>query len=471
MKKLTLISIAFLCSIAIFSQSNKWDLNGNSSGTNDFIGTTNNEALVFKTDNTVRMKISPTGNVIIKDLESTGFGLVKANDNGKIGKIDYPNNPSHFFDGNGNFTPLSTIIGWSMNANLVTLDGSKKVGIGVSNPSLQFEVLGDSKIDGNLRVVDTLKVGDSTIIMVGNNIYTDNAAMAINGSAAYNFNTLINPKNSTSRVSVGTFNPAAKFNIRDGNDNNLSVGADFLNGSVGVMIKSHKNNTVLPISMASAIAANLSFSANEFNFYSDGHTTPDVKIKQDGKVGIGTSFPLGKLTIKDGADNNLTLTQNIGFGNGMILKCHNDLNSTFGEIAFDASQFVFQNGPVKIGNNIATVPGAYAAEKYALYVEYGILTERVKVALHTTGDWSDYVFSDDYQLLSLDSLESYINQNNHLPGIPSSEEMVKNGNDLATTDKLLLEKVENLFLYIIQLNGEIELLKEQNKLLMQKNDE
>jgi hypothetical protein len=99
---------------------------------------------------------------------------------------------------------------------------------------------------------------------------------------------------------------------------------------------------------------------------------------------------------------------------------------------------------------------------YKLYVADGILAERVKVALKTTTDWSDYVFSKEYNLMSLYQLKKYIDKNKHLPDVPSAEELVNDGGiDLGRMQATLLKKIEEQTLYIIKLNEEIELLKVQ----------
>jgi hypothetical protein len=124
---------------------------------------------------------------------------------------------------------------------------------------------------------------------------------------------------------------------------------------------------------------------------------------------------------------------------------------------------LYKNGKVVIGTPTAwgwdgtTTPG-----NYKLYVESGILTEKIKVAVKTSTDWADYVFKKGYSLMPLQELEQYISVNHHLPGVPSADEMVKNGNDLVKTDAKLLEKVEELTLYIIELNKQIKELKKEN---------
>lgn len=113
------------------------------------------------------------------------------------------------------------------------------------------------------------------------------------------------------------------------------------------------------------------------------------------------------------------------------------------------------NGKVIIGN--VTSP----TDDYRLYVEKGILTEKVRVAVKNTSDWSDYVFEEDYEVMPIDKLEDYVSENKHLPNVPSAEEMVKGGLDVATMDAKLLEKIEEAHLYIIELHKEIEALKTQ----------
>lgn len=76
--------------------------------------------------------------------------------------------------------------------------------------------------------------------------------------------------------------------------------------------------------------------------------------------------------------------------------------------------------------------------------------------------WADYVFDKDYQLPSIYSVADYIRTNNHLPGIPTAADVQKNGLDLAATEAKLLEKIEQLTLYTIQLQQEVDSLSSQN---------
>ncbi len=88
---------------------------------------------------------------------------------------------------------------------------------------------------------------------------------------------------------------------------------------------------------------------------------------------------------------------------------------------------------------------------------------KAKVALYGTA-WPDYVFTKEYKLPKLDTLENFIRANKHLPEIPSAEEIAKNGIDLGDNQALLLKKIEELTLIVINLSKkQKELEKKINK--------
>ena len=117
-----------------------------------------------------------------------------------------------------------------------------------------------------------------------------------------------------------------------------------------------------------------------------------------------------------------------------------------------------QDGKVSIG--LSTGAATYVGD-YSLYVGNGILTEKIKVALASAGDWSDYVFADNYNLMPLSDVETFVKENKHLPGVPSAEEVVETGIDLAKMDAKLLEKIEELTLYVIDLKKENDAIRKE----------
>lgn len=96
---------------------------------------------------------------------------------------------------------------------------------------------------------------------------------------------------------------------------------------------------------------------------------------------------------------------------------------------------------------------------YRLAVKGAIRADRVKV--YTT--WADFVFKDEYKLPTLQEVEQHIKDKGHLKDIPSAKEVEKNGIELGEMNKLLLQKIEELTLYIIDIKKEIDVLKSQIK--------
>jgi hypothetical protein len=98
---------------------------------------------------------------------------------------------------------------------------------------------------------------------------------------------------------------------------------------------------------------------------------------------------------------------------------------------------------------------------YNLYVQNGILTEKLRVAVVNSATWADYVFAEDYKLQSLKEVAAFIEEYNHLPGVPSAKEVEKEGVDMVEMDATLLSKIEELTLYIIEQDKRIALLEQK----------
>jgi len=106
----------------------------------------------------------------------------------------------------------------------------------------------------------------------------------------------------------------------------------------------------------------------------------------------------------------------------------------------------------KVGVNIDNeFTGNY---NYALAVKGGILTSEVYVK--EVDEWHDNVFDKDYNLMTLNELVDYIEINRHLPNLPSEAEVLDNGYNIVRMEGLLLQKIEELTLYAIELQRELE---------------
>lgn len=98
-------------------------------------------------------------------------------------------------------------------------------------------------------------------------------------------------------------------------------------------------------------------------------------------------------------------------------------------------------------------------DKFLLWVQKGIVSENF--ALVKVTDWSDHVFNKDYFLRPLSEVEDFIKEKKHLPDVPSEKEIVANGYSVHDMNKVMMQKIEELTLYVIQQQKEIKKLKEQ----------
>ncbi|AXG69496.1 hypothetical protein KORDIASMS9_01719 [Kordia sp. SMS9] len=112
----------------------------------------------------------------------------------------------------------------------------------------------------------------------------------------------------------------------------------------------------------------------------------------------------------------------------------------------------------KLGINTTNLPNTLSGvnlSNYSLYIKGGLLTEEFRIS---TG-WADYVFDEGYQLLSLSEVEAFIDENGHLPNVPSAEVVEKTGIEMGDIKRIQQEKIEELTLYVIDLNEQLQAIK------------
>ncbi|MCF8359098.1 MAG: hypothetical protein K9H26_10090 [Prolixibacteraceae bacterium] len=116
----------------------------------------------------------------------------------------------------------------------------------------------------------------------------------------------------------------------------------------------------------------------------------------------------------------------------------------------NSGDIIFNNGGGVVIGNTSVPTGTKLA------VDGKITSTEVEVTLDA---WSDYVFDEDYSLRPLSEVEKFVKEHKHLPGIPSEKQIVEEGLSLGEMNKLLMEKVEELTLYVIELQKEVDKLK------------
>lgn len=120
----------------------------------------------------------------------------------------------------------------------------------------------------------------------------------------------------------------------------------------------------------------------------------------------------------------------------------------------NSGNFFINNGPTQGGAVGIGTTGIASGVK--LQVGGKVKCQEVEVAVTP---WPDHVFKAGYSLLPLNEVEAYVNANKHLPGVPSEEEVAANGVNVGSMNATLLQKVEELTLYMINLQKENDALK------------
>ena len=355
---------------------------------------------------------------------------------------------------------------WELNSsNIIYNDG--KVGIGTNDPSIKLSVEGGSDVNatnGGILLLGSLN---------GQNMGLDNNEIQARNSgqaAPLHFN--LEGGNTTfnrdgGNTGFGLTDPQSKVHIK-GNAGVLSIEGSthsfiqFYPDSYGAGRKAY-------FGFGGATSNTLTM-ANEFadgglNFRTNGINNR-IYINKDGNIGIGTAGPEAKLNIVSGTDvNNAdggililgTLNgRNIGIDNNEIQARNNgQAASLYINIEGGDTQFNSLGGKVVIGD----IPPSLRLGNYKLYVKDGILAERVRVALSSSSRWEDDAFGN---YPSLTEMEQHIKKKSHLIGVPSAEELVETGIDVAEMDATLLRQIEWLWEYTIETDKDKQALVEKN---------
>lgn len=226
----------------------------------------------------------------------------------------------------------------------------------------------------------------------------------------------------------------------------------------------------VPLGRLDVIGAGTTSSTNTFLLRNSAGDTL-LRMRDDGRMGIGyNGTTYGRTINLGGTGINFYTSNEAAFGGAvfptdtsLVIWSNSNANNYLvfqpswgntGIGTYTPNAKFHLNGAQLIGGNTARI-----ATGYQLSVDGRIMAEEVTV--QNSASWPDYVFANDYKLMPLNELEASINKNKHLPNIPSAAVVEKEGISLGQMNRKLMEKVEELTLYIIDLNKKNEALTQK----------
>jgi hypothetical protein len=399
---------------------------------------------------------------------------------------------------------------------------SQNVGIGTTTPAAKLDVKAASNYVGQFNGAGPMYMG-----IFENDIYrgywgsyagaaedVDFGTGAGNATGKLHFTIQASPRvtiNSAGLVGIGTTNPNHLLHVNGGDlfvESSLgrivlgyetggsqwrlgstSAGADLrwytYNGTTETpMHYFHQNGNIgiatgIPVPQArlEILGAGTTSSTNTFMLRrSNGDTI--LRIRDDGRMGIGyNGTTYGRTVNLGGTGINFYTSNEAAFGGAifptdtsLVLWSNSNANNYLvlqpswgntGIGTYTPNAKLHLNGAMLIGSNLQRI-----ATGYELSVDGEIMCENL--TMQSSGSWPDYVFESNYRLLSIAELEKSIKKNKHLPNVPSAATIKKDGVNMGEISKALLEKVEELTLYVIQLKKENTELENRLKKLEEK---
>jgi hypothetical protein len=386
---------------------------------------------------------------------------------------------SFWFRQNGTWVSLSgggggAGVGWQQTGTNISNTNLGNVGVGTGSPGAKLSVQGSTSATGS------------------NTADFFNPATGPNASHIH-----YGPKGDwfiRSGASDGN------VNIQDGTAGNVGIGTNIPSAKLHVQGTTHLNGPAIANGGASggtmSLANNgnpstLLLDANKIQVVNYGFTFPTTATPSaliinpfGGNVGIGTSDPQATLNVSTTGENAVRID---GVNPYMLFRKLNDATSEYGFIrTWTTNPF---NPAAYFGMEIGVPPAANGQPaKHLMFstnynlrmvildngnVGIGINNPAQKLAVNgtirarelivETSNWPDYVFARNYRLRPLAEVEEFINTHHHLPGVAPASDMEKNGVALADMTTKMMQKIEELTLYVIRQEKQIQALQAQQR--------
>ncbi len=276
-------------------------------------------------------------------------------------------------------------------------------------------------------------------------------------------------------VGIGLNNPQQKLDI----DGNLSLGiagsifSKRQDNTMHEFFSMDSNNNIIinRSSVVDGLPSHVLMFIGEGRTFQVKSSTNQTLLRvneNDGRVGIGVSGNPGrKLEVAGdiliGSGGRLYVRRNDGVQHEMFsMDNNNDILVNRGSIVSGLPSNVYfgigENRFFDVRSSSNNILLRVEEATGNLYLDGKITSTEIEVKLDV---WPDFVFSEDYNLMSLVEVEEYITKNKSLPNVPSESEVIENGVELGQISSVLLQKVEELTLYMIQLSKENEELRQR----------
>ncbi|HVW96327.1 MAG TPA: hypothetical protein VHA56_10215 [Mucilaginibacter sp.] len=385
---------------------------------------------------------------------------------------------------------------WNTSGNDIYNTNTGNVGIGTSTPSKKLFVTassGGTSANGPTLVISDSYTGSAAssglILQRANTAANDYGLFNTQGSFHINYGTNIQniddgttgfTLNSSGNVGIGTSTPASALQIGGTSGSNFITLAGGSSGSsygINYAFSSPSSNIYAQQMFDYDNRATRGMQFNTISGYAFSFNTISntgvytgnlLTLLGSGQLGIGTTAPSSTVEVFTGSSNT---------ANGLVLSQASAGSQTSGRLFFydqttgsgGANAIYRTSGNLNITTN-ATPGSASGTSRITLTssgnVGIGTTSPDQKLTVNgqvhatsvvvTSSVPADYVFKPDYHLRPLTEVKAFVVKNHHLPEIPSAADFKKDGQDLGQMNMLLLKKVEELTLYMIELNKTVK---------------